>query len=94
MQPKLFQNCLNWTKKSKRFSNLNYVQSIVFYPETATKLLLNAQNAKSIPLLSRNLKLENPRTKLIPHKCPILKNTQSNLFQNCVNWENREKNIF
>ena len=65
-------------------------QSFLF-AKTEGKLLLKASNAKGIPLLSRNLKLNYPKNKLVLQKCRILRKRQRKLFQNCANWTNKQK---
>ena len=47
-----------------------------------------------MPVLSRNLKIQHPRNKLIPYKSPALWKTQANLFQNFPNWNTGREHVF
>ena len=73
----------NQTKKS--LSNLLMSRKSILCTKTARNLLLKAINANGIPLLSRNLKIQYLRNKLIPYKCLVLWKTKEKVFQDCVN---------
>ena len=64
---------------------------LILCAKNARKLLLKANNAKDISLLSRNLKLNYQNDKLISQKWSTLGKTQPKLFQNCANWTNKQK---
>ena len=67
-QPKLFEKCANYNIKDKKpFSKQIMSRQSFLCGKTARKLLLKAKYNKEIPLLSRSLKLKNPRNKLIPY---------------------------
>ena len=52
---------------------------------------VKVNKAKGMPVLSRKVKIQYPREKLISYKSPALSKRQPNLFQSGVNWTNKQK---
>ena len=82
-QPKLFEICTNWicvialifSENKKRFQKKPRPKEFSYSSEKLRTAISKPNYVKGIPLLSGNLKLNYPRNKLIPYKCPILWNT-------------------
>ena len=82
------------TRDDKLFSNQILSRESLLCAKTASESSLKADNANAMPLLSRNLKIQHPRNKLIPYKSPALWKTQANLFQNFPNWNTGREHVF
>ena len=60
---------------------------------TARKLPLKVNKGKGKLLLSKNVKIEYLRNKLMKYKSPVLWKMQPNLLQNCANWNTRKEKV-
>ena len=65
-----------------------------FCTKTARTLLLKVNNANGMLLLSRNLKMQDLRSKVIPYQSPVLWKMKPKLFQNCANMNTRQEIVF
>ena len=88
-QAKLLQICANWicvthlifSKGKKRFQQKAKSKEFLYSPERPRTGISKPNCVKVVYLLSRNLKVNYPRNKPIPYKCPILWKTQPNYFK-------------
>ena len=87
----------NWDfyhwKRLKPFRKKARAKEFFYSPERPRTGISKPNCVKVVSLLSRNLKLNYPRNKLIPYKSPILWKTQPKLFQICGN-RTKSKNRF
>ena len=83
-----------WTPKKKPFSNQIVSKELFLCIRTPRKLPLKVNKAKVMPLLSRNLKIQNLINKLILYKSTVLCKTQENLFQNYASFNSERKAVF
>ena len=82
------------TPQKKSLSNQIVPRESFLSARTAKKLFLEVNKGRGMPLLSKNVKMQQPRNKLILYKSPVLQKLQPNLFQNCANWKTRQETIF
>ena len=78
-QQNLFKNYASW--------------NTVSCTRTARKLPLKVNKGKGKLLLSKNVKIEYLRNKLMKYKSPVLWKMQPNLLQNCANWNTRKEKV-
>ena len=99
MQPKLFQNCANWTNKQtnkKQFSSQITPRKKLCLENQGIQLFSRKIKERHFKpkLFQRNrftvkkLEMKLPEKYRIQYKCLILWKTQPSLFQCCANWTN------
>ena len=72
---------LVFSKRKKSFQEKARSKEFPYSSERSRTSISKPNYVKRIPLLSRNMKLNNQGNKLIPYKCPIVEDPKKNYFK-------------